>query len=355
MLVEPNPSPPHTPTRISPSIPVPRLKMSRAAITGAYSYTGRYLARHLLDKCGVTSVLSLSSRPSPVATHNLDANHLERIETVPLNFDDPLALTRALEGCNVVYCTYWIRFARSGDTHQAAAERVKTLAEAAAAAGARKFIFSSHTHTSVDSPYAYIAGKALAEDHVRKVSHETGMNYALVRPCGIFGDTPAESILLNNAAWVMRRTPLFLLAGDGSHHFQPVHVRDMATLMAELGQQSIDTTGEERDACGPDSPTALELFGALKRATKSCAVVRAAHLPPSLLVAATRPLDWFTGDTLLDADDMGLLTSGLTVANVPDDSAIQKRQSVMKWIAEHGDELGRVYVSSVKRYYYPRI
>ena len=33
---------------------------------------------------------------------------------------------------------------------------------------------------------------------------------------------------MNNAAWVLRRTPLFLLAGDGQNRFQPIHVRPLA-------------------------------------------------------------------------------------------------------------------------------
>ncbi len=40
-----------------------------------------------------------------------------------------------------------------------------------------------------------------------------GVSYAIARPCGIFGDTAKQSILMNNAAWVLRRSPLFLLAG----------------------------------------------------------------------------------------------------------------------------------------------
>ena len=71
-----------------------------------------------------------------------------------------------------------------------------------------------------------------------------------MRPCGLFGDTPAESILMNNAAWVLRRTPLFLLPGDGAGRFQPVHVHDMAELMLDLGTRSVHTSGEEKDACG---------------------------------------------------------------------------------------------------------
>lgn len=51
-----------------------------------------------------------------------------------------------------------------------------------------------------------------------------GVSYAVARPCGIFGDSASESILMNNAAWVLKRSPLFLLAGDGMQRFQPIHV-----------------------------------------------------------------------------------------------------------------------------------
>lgn len=49
---------------------------------------------------------------------------------------------------------------------------------------------------------------------------ESGIElYVIVRPCGIFGDTPHELILFNNVAYVMRRVPVFILLGDGSARF----------------------------------------------------------------------------------------------------------------------------------------
>ena len=80
----------------------------------------------------------------------------------------------------------------------------------------KRIVFSSHTQATTDSPYEYIAGKAEACEALRN----SGIpSYAIVRPCGIFGDTPNESILLNNAAWVMRRTPMFLLPKTGQERF----------------------------------------------------------------------------------------------------------------------------------------
>jgi len=323
--------------------------MARSAVTGALSYTGRYLTRLLLDSG--QSVVNLSRRAAPIGGHVGPQTLAEagRIDTKPLNFSRPEELIQILEGCDVLYCTYWIRFGIDGDTHHKAANRVGSLFQAAKQAGVRKIVFSSHTHASVDSPFEYIAGKAHAVAALRRC----GVDYAVVRPCGIFGDTPSESILMNNAAWVIRRTPLFLLPGDGQHRFQPVHVRDMAALMLALGTSTL--SGEERDACGPDAPTAVELFRAVAEAVGArCAIVAPGFLSTRTVTTLSKPIDWVTKDILLDEDDLDLLCSGLTVANDPADPAIAQRRSLFAWLSEVGPSLGRVYVSSVQRYYQKR-
>ncbi len=321
----------------------------KCAITGALSYSGRYLAASLLSKGH--DVVNLSRRGVPIAPEPLSAPQARALGThrVRLDFNDVDAMARSLEGCDVLFSTYWVRFADRGESpHSIAAANCARLWEAAKRAGVRKIVMASHTRTSVDSPFPYIAGKAKAEAALR----DSGVNYAIVRPCGIFGDTAAESILKDNAAWVLRRSPLFLLAGDGSHRFQPVHVRDIAALMEELGT-SLETSGEEVDACGPDAPTSLELFTKLRDASGGMARIAAAGplLSTATITALTKPIDWVTGDTLLDADDLDLLTSGLTVADVPDDPRIRERRSLFDWIEAQGRDLGRSYVSSVERYY----
>jgi len=321
----------------------------KCAITGALSYSGRYLAASLLSKGH--DVVNLSRRGVPIAPEPLSAPQARALGThrVRLDFNDVDAMARSLEGCDVLFSTYWVRFADRGEgPHSIAAANCARLWEAAKRAGVQKVVMASHTRTSVDSPFPYIAGKATAELALRAC----GVNYAIVRPCGIFGDTAAESILMNNAAWVLRRSPLFLLAGDGSHRFQPVHVRDIAALMEELGT-SLETSGEELDACGPDSPTSLELFTKLRDASGGMARIAAAGplLSTATITALTKPIDWLTGDTLLDADDLDLLTSGLTVADAPDDPRIKARRSLFAWIEAQGRDLGRSYVSSVERYY----
>lgn len=315
---------------------------TRSAVTGAFSYTGRYLTRRLLENAG-SKVVNFTNHPTRAS--GLTPAEASRITTLPLNFADEAALARGLEGCDVLYCTYWIRFARGDDTHERAAERLGRFFAIAKAVGVRKVVFSSHTRTSEQSPFAYISGKARAEAALR----QAGLAYAIVRPCGIFGDSPAESILMNNAAYVMRRTPLFLLAGDGESRFQPVHVRDMAELMQTLGESA--ALAEEADACGPDAPTARELFSRIARACGSRAFVVAPGVPSKVVTMLTKPLDLLTGDVLLDADDLDLMLTGLTVANNPEDPAIATRRSLYSWLEAVGPELGKMYISSIERYY----
>ena len=321
----------------------------KCAITGALSYSGRYLAASLLSKGH--DVVNLSRRGVPIAPEPLSAPQARALGThrVRLDFNDVDAMARSLAGCDVLFSTYWVRFAdRGANPHAVAASNCARLWEAAKRAGVQKIVMASHTRTSVDSPFPYIAGKAQAEAALR----DSGVNYAIVRPCGIFGDTAAESILMNNAAWVLRRSPLFPLAGDGSHRFQPVHVRDIAELMEEVGA-SLKTSGEELDACGPDTPTAYELFTKLRDECGGVARIAAAgpFVSTATITALTKPIDWLTGDTLLDADDLDLLCSGLTVADAPDDPRIKARRSLFEWIEAQGRDLGWSYVSSVERYY----
>ena len=71
-----------------------------AVVTGAFSYTGRYVARRLLDQ-GV-HVRTLTRSPD---AENLFAG---QVETAPLDFSDADGLRRSMQGAGVFYNTYWI-------------------------------------------------------------------------------------------------------------------------------------------------------------------------------------------------------------------------------------------------------
>ena len=116
----------------------------KVAVTGAFSYTGRYLSRLLLDQGN--SVVNLSNRTKPFALSPLAQSDIDSIKTHPLLFDQGEDnMEKAMEGCDVLYCTYWIRFAEGSLTHDVAVNRVRELFEAARKVGVKRIIFSTHT------------------------------------------------------------------------------------------------------------------------------------------------------------------------------------------------------------------
>jgi hypothetical protein len=58
---------------------------------------------------------------------------------------EPENLAKSLEGCEVLYCTYWIRFAVGSNNHDAAVSRVSRMFEEARKVGVKRIVFSSHT------------------------------------------------------------------------------------------------------------------------------------------------------------------------------------------------------------------
>ena len=98
-----------------------------AVVTGAFSYTGRYVTRRLLDQ-GVR-VRTLTRSPDAEDPFG------GWVEVAPLDFSDPDGLRRSMQGAGVFYNTYWIRYAHGRITFDLAVENTRTLFEAAKRAG----------------------------------------------------------------------------------------------------------------------------------------------------------------------------------------------------------------------------
>ena len=99
----------------------------QAAVTGACGYTGRYVAKRLLDKS--VRVRTLTRKPG---REDLFGGALE---AVPLDFSDQRSLRRSMEWAGVLSSTYWIRFGRGLTTFERAVENSRLLFDGAARAG----------------------------------------------------------------------------------------------------------------------------------------------------------------------------------------------------------------------------
>jgi NADH dehydrogenase len=297
------------------------------AVTGAFSYTGKYIARRLLaEGRQVRTLTGHPDRPNEFAG---------AIDVRPLVFDKPDELEASLHGVDVFYNTYWIRFQRGEQTFAGAVANTRALIAAAERAGVRRLVHVSIANATAAPHLPYYGGKADLEDAVRASS----LSHAIIRPTVLFGD---DDILINNIAWILRHFPVFGAPGDGSYRMRPIFVDDMAKLAVELGLRGDDVTV---DAVGPETLTFDEWLRLLAKTVGSRA--RMVHLPPTLALWASRAIGVLLRDVVLTSDEVKGLMADLLVT----DSPATGETRLSDWLQAHAEQVGRRYASEVARHY----
>ena len=299
-------------------------------ITGAFSYTGKYATRLLLDRgYRVRTLTNHPERENPFA---------KSVQAFPYNFDRPDQLTETLRGSSTLINTYWVRFPHGESTFETAVRNTRTLIQAAQNAGVRRIIHVSIANPSANSPLGYYKGKAQLEQAVI----DSGLSYTILRPTVIFG---SEDILINNIAWFVRHFPAFAIPGDGRYRIRPIYVEDMASLVADAVDQSGDSVV---NAVGPETFTFEQLVGLVaQRIGRS---VRLVHLPMTLAYLATLVTGWFVGDTILTWQEYRGLMEDLLAPEGPASGSTPLSQ----WLAENHEHVGMRYASEVARHYAKR-
>ena len=269
----------------------------KIAVTGAFSYSGKYVAQKLLARG--EEVITLTGHPNRPDPFN------GKVKAFPLDFNDASGLTESLKGADVLVNTYWIRFDHGQNTQLRAVENTRKLIEAASRAGVKRIVHISITNPSADSPLPYFWGKAANE----KAVIESGMSYAILRPTVLFG---MEDILINNIAYLLKRFPFFGLPGDGSYCLQPIYVDDLA----DLAVKGVYTKNNYViDAVGPDNFTFKEMVELIGEKTGSKRLL--IPLSPKLALLAAQFLSLFVGDVLLTPEEVDGLMSSLLVSKEP--------------------------------------
>jgi len=295
------------------------------AVTGAFGYSGRYIARRLL--AGGHEVITLTN--SPYRPHPFG----DEVQAFPFRFDEPEKLKRTLEGVSVLYNTYWVRFNHKSFTQEDAVRNTQTLFQAARQAGVERVVHVSITNPSEDSSLEYFSGKARLE----KALKESGLSYAILRPTVLFGK---EDILINNIAWALRRFPVFAVFGDGRYRLQPIYVDDLARLAVEQGG------GRDNiiiDAIGPETFTYRELVTTIGEIIgKKRPIV---SVPPILGFAAGWVVGKLVGDVIITwAEIQGLMADLLYVDSPPSGNT-----KLTDWAKKHSETLGLKYTSELAR------
>lgn len=298
-----------------------------AVVTGAFSYTGRYVAKSLLERgVSVRTLTRSTSRESPLGGP---------VKAFPLDFSDPDGLRRSMEGGGVLYNTYWIRFARGETTFNQAVDNSKLLFDAAAKAGVERVVHFSVANASTESRLPYFRGKGQVEEMLESSS----LSHAVIRPTLVFGE---GDLLLNNMAWALRRFPVFPVFGRGDYPVQPIYAGDLAAQAVEAGSR---TDSFVADSAGPETFTFEELLRLL--ALVAGARVRLVRMSPSLGFVLTKLVGMFLRDVGLTRDEVDGLMAGLLASG----AAPTGTTRLGDWLAEHADGLGRDYVSEMRRNY----
>jgi NADH dehydrogenase len=295
------------------------------AVTGAFGYSGKYIARRLLAE----------GRPVITLTNSTDrANEFGgRIPAYPFHFDRPDELARTLAGVEVLYNTYWVRFNHPLFRHADAVRNTLVLFEAAKRAGVRRIVHISITNPSEDSPLEYFSGKARLE----RALIESGLSYAILRPTVLFGK---EDILINNIAWLLRRLPVFGVFGDGSYKLQPIYVDDLAALAVAQGAARENVI---INAIGPETFTYRELVQTIGRLIGAPRPV--IGVPPTLGYWVGRVVGALMGDVTITREEIAGLMANLLYVDAPPAGTTK----LTDWVAAHADTVGRHYANELAR------
>ena len=298
----------------------------KIAVTGAFSYSGKYIAKRLLARG--EEVITLTGHPNRPDPFN------GQIKAYPLDFDEA-SMTKSLQGVEVLVNTYWVRFDKGENTQPRAVENTRKLVNAAKAAGVKRMVHISIANPSAESHLPYYWGKAANE----KAVIESGMSYAILRPTVLVG---TEDILINNIAYLMRRFPLFFIPGDGSYGIQPVFVEDLAELAVEgvyIKENYVI------DAVGPDSYTFKEF---VKLIGERVGVQRPLiSVPPRLALFAAQFLSLFVGDVILTPEEVDGLMGNLLVSKEP----ARAKTAFKDWLNSNKQTVGTKYASEIQRHY----
>lgn len=295
------------------------------AVTGAFGYSGKYIAKRLLDQGhDVITLTNSLHRKNPFG---------EKISAFPFNFDDPHKLKESLKGISVLYNTYWVRFNHKMFTFADAVRNTITLFHAAKEAGVQKIVHISITNPSEDSPLEYFSGKAKLERALKEI----GIAYSILRPAVLFGK---EDILINNIAWALRRLPFFGVFGDGNYRLQPIYVDDFARLAVEEGQTRGSTIV---DAIGPETFTYKGLVKVIAEIIgKKRPVI---SVSPKLGCIVGNVISKLVNDVVITPEEIeGLMTDLLYT-----DSPPAGKTKLTDWAKAHAESLGKHYASELGR------
>ncbi|MDD4029475.1 MAG: NAD(P)H-binding protein [Caldisericia bacterium] len=303
------------------------MKSVSVTLTGAFSYTGRYIGQELLRR--KIPFQSLTNHPRPSVFPSAS------IPVAPLQFQDAPSLIATLRKSTILVNTYWIRYPAKGITHETAVQNIGFLVQCAKQAGIQKIIHISVSNPSIDSQLSYFKGKAEAEEIVQ----QSGIPYTILRPTLVFGK---EDVLLHNIAWLLRHFPFFMFPSPSTCLIQPISAEEVGYIAVESIQSY---TNQVVDVAGPE---VLSMKDMVQKIGHACGYPRPMYSTSlGITMGAVRILNTFLRDRIITEEEiLGLLTNHL-VSSQPS----LGRVSFTGWLMQEGSSLCSQYINDYKRFF----
>jgi NADH dehydrogenase len=296
-------------------------------LTGAFSYTGRYIGQELLRR--KIPFQSLTNHPRPSVYPSAS------IPVVSLQFQDASLLISALQKSTILINTYWIRYPAKGISHETAVQNIGFLVQCAKQAGIQKIIHMSVSNPSPDSQLSYFKGKAEAEEIIQK----SGIPFTILRPTLVFGK---EDVLLHNIAWLLRHFPFFVFPSPSTCLIQPISAGEVGYFAVESIHPH---TNQILDLAGPEIVSMKEMVQQIGRACGYPRPIYSTSLGISM--AAVKILNAFLQDRIITEEEiLGLLKNHLVSSQHP-----LGRVSFTDWLMQEGSSLSTQYINDYKRFF----
>ena len=296
-------------------------------VTGAFGYSGRWIARELLSRGKrVRTLTNAVGRDDPFQG---------MVEVMPIDFSNHDLLVSSLRGADVLYNTYWVRYKnrKDGYAHEIAVENTRKLFLAAEEAGVNRIVHFSVAHPHKAPDWSYFRGKV----EVEKLLTESSLSYAILRPTVFFGGD--RDVLINNMAWLIRKFPVFGIFGMGNYLIQPIHIEDVAKVAVEQGESVEDVV---MDVAGPEIFTYREYVTLI---AKSLGVRRLIiPVPPIVGWAVGKVVGAILRDRVITRAEIKGLMQGLMAT----DAKPLGETKFSEWVAINGAALGAKYHNDLK-------
>ena len=203
------------------------------------------------------------------------------VEVVSGDVTEPESLRGKMAGCDaVIHLVGIIReFPQKGITFKRLNfDATKNIVDTARKEGIQRFLHMSVLGSRLNTKAKYHQTKYLAEEYVTG----SGLDYTIFRPSVIFGP---EDEFINILANMIKRMPLFPVAGKGDYRLQPVALEDVSTGFINSLSSSY-TIGKTYDVGGVEKLKYIELIDIIGRILGK--KVRKVYLPIWFIVKMVR-------------------------------------------------------------------